>query len=329
MKTIPLLEPLANDMERVESKLREPVHLYPQLTPILQSLLDSGGKRLRPALALLTGSIFGAAHDKLVSLAAAVEMLHTATLVHDDLVDGALMRRGSETLNARWSTGATVLAGDYLFARAAALAAETQDVRVIGIFAQTLMVICSGELRQIFDRHYLPPLDSQEAWEQALERYDERIYAKTASLFSAATEAAAVLGSATEEQITALRDYGQLLGTGFQIIDDLLDFQGDEATMGKPVGSDLREGIVTLPVLYYLREHPEDQRIATVVGRGGDSALVAEVVAAIRSSGALALARDRADAFVRRSQEALAALPEGEARSRMEALADYTISRRK
>ena len=316
-------------MERVEDKLREPVHLYPQLTPILQSLLDSGGKRLRPALALLAGGLFGAEQDRLVSLAAAVEMLHTATLVHDDLVDGALMRRGSETLNARWSTGATVLAGDYLFARAAALAAETRHVRVITIFAQTLMVICSGELRQIFDRHYVPPLEGEEAWAQALQRYDERIYAKTASLFAAATEAAAVLGSASEEQICALRDYGQLLGTGFQIVDDLLDFQGDEATLGKPVGSDLREGIVTLPVLYYLREHPDDQRIAAVVSRGGDDALVADVVADIRSSGALALARDRADGFVQRSQEALAALPAGEYRNRMAALADYTVARRK
>jgi geranylgeranyl pyrophosphate synthase len=316
-------------MERVESKLREPVYLYPQLAPILHTLLDSGGKRLRPALALLAGSVFQAEQDKLVSLAAAVEMLHTATLVHDDLVDGALMRRGSETLNARWSTGATVLAGDYLFARAASLAAETRNVRVITIFAQTLMVICSGELRQIFDRHYIPPLDDHEAWAQALERYDERIFAKTASLFSAATEAAAVLGSASEDQIRALRDYGQLLGTGFQIIDDLLDFQGDATTMGKPVGSDLREGIVTLPVLYYLREHPDDQRVAAVVANGGDDALVAEVVAAIRSSEALTLARQRADSFVQRSQEALAALPEGEPRSRMAALADYTVSRRK
>lgn len=316
-------------MERVESKLREPVHLYPQLTPILHSLLDSGGKRLRPALALLAGSVFDADQEKLVSLAAAVEMLHTATLVHDDLVDGALVRRGSETLNARWSTGATVLAGDYLFARAAALAAETRHVRVMTIFAQTLMVICSGELRQIFDRHYLPPLDSDEAWEQALTRYDERIYAKTASLFSAATEAAAVLGNAGEDQIRALRDYGQLLGTGFQIIDDLLDFQGDEATMGKPVGSDLREGIVTLPVLYYLRHNPDDQRVATVVGKGGDDALVAEVVAAIRASDAISRARERADGFVRRSQEALAALPEGEPRNRMVALAEFAVSRRK
>jgi geranylgeranyl pyrophosphate synthase len=329
LKTIPLLEPLASDMERVESKLREPVHLYPQLTPILHSLLDSGGKRLRPALALLAGSIFDAEQDRLVALAAAVEMLHTATLVHDDLVDGALMRRGSETLNSRWSTGATVLAGDYLFARAAALAAETRHVRVMTIFAQTLMVICSGELRQIFDRHYVPPMHNQEAWETALQRYDERIYAKTASLFSAATEAAAVLGSANEDQVRALRDYGQLLGTGFQIIDDLLDFQGDEATMGKPVGSDLREGIVTLPVLYYLREHPDDQRIATVVNGVGDDALVAEVVAAIGASGALAQARERADSFVRRSQETLADLPEGEPRSRLAALAEYTVSRRK
>jgi geranylgeranyl pyrophosphate synthase len=187
--TIPLLEPLAADLELVEQKLREPVFLdYPQLTAVLHSLLDSGGKRLRPALALLASRFFTVEQAKLVSLAASVEMLHTATLVHDDLIDGAMLRRGNATVNARWSPGATVLTGDYLFARAAALAAETDHVRVMAIFANTLMTICSGELRQIFDRHDLPRLDSEESWQTALRRYDERIHAKTASRFAAATE---------------------------------------------------------------------------------------------------------------------------------------------
>ena len=126
MKTIPLLEPLAADLDRVERKMREPVHPdYPQLAEVVQHLLDSGGKRMRPGLALLAGRLYPVDQDKLVSLAASVEMLHTATLVHDDLIDGALLRRGRTTLNARWNTGATVLTGDYLFARAAALAAAT------------------------------------------------------------------------------------------------------------------------------------------------------------------------------------------------------------
>ena len=328
MKTIPLLEPLAADLERVERKMRAPVHPdYPQLTAVLNHLLDSGGKRMRPALALLAGRFYQADQDKLVSLAASVEMLHTATLVHDDLIDGALMRRGNMTLNAQWNTGATVLTGDYLFARAASLAAETDNVRVVSIFAATLMTICSGELRQIFDRREVPHLDSEQAWEVALDRYDQRIHAKTASLFAAATEAAAVLSGAPEAQVVALRDYGHLLGTGFQIIDDVLDFRGDENKLGKPVGSDLREGIVTLPVLYYLRANPDDEAVVAVVRDGSNDGLVGEVVDAIRESGAVAQAMERARNLISRSQAALAPLPEGETRSILQALAEYTVSR--
>jgi geranylgeranyl pyrophosphate synthase len=332
LNTIPLLEPLAADLELVERRLREPVHLdYPQLNAVLHSLLDSGGKRLRPGLALLAGRCYAPDRDKLVSLAASVEMLHTATLVHDDLIDGALMRRGSTTLNARWSMGATVLTGDYLFARAAALAAETDHVRVMAIFADTLMTICTGELRQIFDRHILPCIDGEESWQAALERYDQRIHAKTASLFAAATEAAAVLGGAPKAEMAALREYGLALGMGFQIIDDVLDFQGDEQILGKPVGSDLQEGIVTLPVLHYLRDHPDDERLALVVqgaGRTPDSErLVREVVDAICQSGAVGSAMERAQKLITASQAALASLPDNEFRAMMHALADYTISR--
>ena len=330
MKTIPLLEPLVADLERVERRMREPVHPeYPQLTAVLQSILDSGGKRLRPALALLAGSFYPTDSEKLVSLAASIEMLHTATLVHDDLIDGAMLRRGRTTINARWNTGATVLTGDYLFARAAALATETENVRVIAIFANTLMTICSGELRQIFDRHDLPHIDSEAAWQEALARYDQRIHAKTASLFAAATEAASVLSGAPEEQVHALREYGWLLGTGFQIIDDVLDFEGDQEVLGKPVGSDLREGIVTLPVLYFLREHPDDEQVAAVVRDGSEDALVRKVVAGIRETGALAQAMDRARALIVQSQTALADLPKGRTRDIMHALADYTVSRQK
>lgn len=330
MNTIPLLEPLAAELERVERKMCEPAHpQYPQLTAILQSLLGSGGKRLRPALALLAGGVYRADAEKLVSLAASVEMLHTATLVHDDLIDGALVRRGNPTLNASWSPGATVLTGDYLFARAAALAAETGNVRVMTIFANTLMTICSGELRQIFDRNSLPRLDSDGAWQEALAHYDQRIDAKTASLFAAATMAAAVLGEAPEAQMKALRDYGRFLGTGFQIIDDVLDFRGDEGELGKPVGSDLRDGIITLPVLYYLRSYPDDERLAAVMRDGRDDSLVREVVNAICESGAVNRAMDRAQSFCVQSQEALSAIPEGEPRTIMHALADYTICRKK
>ena len=171
-------------------------------------------------------------------MAAAVETLHNATLVHDDLIDNALVRRGMTTLNAVWNKGATVLAGDYLFARAAGFAAETENVRVVQLFAETLRIICEGELRQLF---------SARQWRQAKEDYYPRIFAKTASLFASATRSGAILGGASPEQEQALYDYGHHLGMAFQIVDDILDYSGDEATLGKPVGGDLRQGIVTLP----------------------------------------------------------------------------------
>ena len=192
---------LEADLARVEEKLRDPVHFgHPQLMAVINSLFDSGGKRLRPALALLASRFYPVEIDRVVSLAAAVEMLHTATLVHDDLIDGALLRRGNPTLNSNWSTGATVLTGDYLFARAAALAAEADHGGLWPSLPSTLMTICGGELAQIFDRRQVPALATGEEWKAALQRYDLRIRAKTASLFSAATEAAAVLGGAPERR---------------------------------------------------------------------------------------------------------------------------------
>jgi geranylgeranyl pyrophosphate synthase len=159
-------------------------------------------------LTLLTGQLYPCDSDKIVSMAAAVEMLHTATLVHDDVVDGSLLRRGSPTLNAHWSPGATILTGDYLFARAADLAAQTDNVRVMQVFARTLMTIVSGELRQLF---------GDTTRRQTREDYFKRVYAKTASMFELATEAAGVLIGATEDEIVALRQYGHDLGIAFQI----------------------------------------------------------------------------------------------------------------
>jgi Geranylgeranyl pyrophosphate synthase len=170
-------------------------------------LLGSGGKRLRPALVFLSARLCGADPDVALFAAAGVEMLHTATLVHDDLIDGSLMRRGAETLNARWSPAATVLTGDYLFARAAYWVARTENTRLVQRFAETLMVICNGEIRQMFDGRGKVP---------SFQEYEQRIYAKTASLIALSAESGAILAHADEEAITALRVYGERLGLAFQ-----------------------------------------------------------------------------------------------------------------
>jgi geranylgeranyl pyrophosphate synthase len=234
------------------------------------------------------------------------------------MVDNSLVRRGNPTLNATWNRGATVLAGDFLFALAASLAAEAENVRVMSIFAQGLMTICSGELRQIFNSQGRLP---------TREEYGQRIYSKTASLFAASAEAGAVLSGAPEPEIQALREYGRTLGMAFQIVDDVLDFVGDERELGKPVGSDLRQGIVTLPVLYFHEMHPADDALIKVLNDPREEEVRA-VIAAIRESGAVRSALDEARTFAQRSREVLQTLPHNEYRQAMLDLADYVVERR-
>jgi geranylgeranyl pyrophosphate synthase len=309
------------DLERVERKMRQKPQSrvrYPALEAVVDHVIDSGGKRVRPALSLLVGQMYDADMERVIALAAAVELLHTATLVHDDLIDGAALRRGYPTLNTKWTPGATVLTGDYLFARAADLAAQTDSVPLLHLFAHTLMVICSGELKQMFEDRV--SLDRQQ--------YHERIYAKTAALFALSVEAAGILGGAPQAQIDALREYGEQLGQAFQIVDDVLDFVGDQAKLGKPVGGDLKQGLVTLPTLVFLEQYPEHKLVCEVLKNGRqDDASIAKAVTVIRQSGAIEAALDEARQFVRRSQDALQVLPPGESRQALWGLADFVLNR--
>src|SRR3972149_2242986 len=227
---------------------------HPDLKKALDHLLSSGGKRIRPAVALLAGGMLGADPERTISLAAAAEMLHTATLVHDDLIDGALLRRGIATLNAQWSPAATVLTGDFVFAQAAKLAAETNSIPVMRLFAETLAIIVSGELTQMFTSRGVV----------SKEDYYKRIYAKTASMFELAAAASAMLSPVTDKVVTKMRRFGYQIGMAFQIVDDVLDFTGEQTTMGKPVASDLRQGLITLPALYFLELYPEDEEMAAI-----------------------------------------------------------------
>jgi len=322
LKVIPILELIREELERVERKMREASRIeYEQLRATLDYLLGSGGKRLRPALVLLSSRFYTADAEEVTSLAAAVEMLHTATLIHDDLIDNAFLRRGNPTLNAMWNSAATVLTGDYLFARAAAFAAETESVRVVSIFAQTLMTICSGELNQIF---------GSDEGQLTREYYYQRIYSKTASLFAASTEAGAILSGAPEPAVQALRDYGYDLGMAFQIVDDILDFAGNEGDLGKSIGSDLRQGVITLPTIYFLEAHPEDETVTRVLsGRDERDDEVRAAVEMIKESEAIESSIAEAKRFAARSRDALSALPHNEYRQAMLDLTDFVVERRK
>ncbi len=291
---------------------------HPDLQAALEHLLASGGKRMRPAVTLLTGGMLGAEHERLVTLAAAIELLHTATLVHDDLIDGALLRRGIPTINARWSPAATVLAGDYIFARAAELSAETNSVEVMKIFAATLATIVSGEITQMFSSKGVI----------SREDYYRRIYAKTASLFSTATQSAAMISPVEGACVEAMRVYGYEVGMAFQIVDDILDFTGEQATVGKPVASDLRQGLVTLPAIYYHETYPEDPDMqALLAGAYHDGERMNRLVASIRMSGAIPQAMDEARQYVRRGIQALTPLPRTPERDALCEVAEYIVDR--
>ena len=314
------LDLVADDLKLVEAKMRATGEVFRPLSGAINVLLGAGGKRVRPALALLASKLYPSAErDKVVSLAAAIEMLHSATLVHDDVIDGSMLRRGNPTLNASWSQGATILAGDFIFARAAVFAADTDNVRVMRVFSQTLMTICEGELRQLFDLRN---------WQQPKDAYYERIYGKTAALFATATEAAAVLGSASEPEIGALHDYGYNVGMAFQIMDDVLDFVGTAQTVGKPVGNDLRQGTVTLPVFHYLQSHPEAAQVLQATGNGHASTdALTQLIADIGRSPAIEATRQEADGFIETAKACLSFWPDSPYRRALIEVADFVVAR--
>lgn len=301
-------------------------HLPTPVASALASLINGGGKRLRPALVLLSAGMFGVDMENAIPVAAAVEMLHTATLIHDDLIDNALTRRGKRTLNAQWNAAATVLTGDVAFAWAAELATRSQSLKVVERFSETLAIICNGELNQMFDDRAELPTEAD---------YYDRIFSKTASLFALAAESGPLLAQRAETDKQRLRAFGKLLGEAFQIVDDVLDFMGDETTLGKPVGGDLHQGIITLPVLYYCRRHPNDVRIHAVLARGGhirnermrsESAINA-LIADLRESDAAEWSMQQAEMRSAEAQALLETYPETPYRQAMQEIAAFAVQR--
>lgn len=292
---------------------------HTDLRAALEHLLAAGGKRIRPTLVLLVGGMLGGDPDMLVTLGASVELLHTATLVHDDLIDGALLRRGAETINARWSSAATVLTGDFLFARAAKLASETDDPALIRLFANTLATIVNGELTQLFSARGVINRDN----------YYQRIYAKTASLFEMSARAGAMVSTDNHAVTEAMRKYGYELGMAFQIVDDLLDFTGEQTAVGKPLGSDLLQGLVTLPAIYYSEMNPDHPDVRSLAAGGwGDHERMERLVQTIRGSNAIQQAMREAERSVERAIACLESFEDGAARAALEDLAKYVVDRR-
>ena len=311
-----LYEPVADDIPLVGERLRSIAHgQHPLLGEALTYVFRSSGKQVRPALVLLSGKLGRYARDRLVTLAASLEVVHTATLVHDDTIDEALSRRGITTVNTVWDGKVAILVGDYLFAQSAFLAAQLDSVRIMTLLSRTVMDMSSGELRQ-YASASSRTLDETD--------YLKRIAGKTASLFAMCCEGAAVVSGQSEREIEALRAYGENLGMAFQIADDVLDVVGTEAQLGKPAGSDLRQGVVTLPVILFARDLPAASPIRAQILNGKN---VDDVVESVARSDAPEAALERARAYAEAAREALDAFPWSDAREALEHLAGHVVER--
>ena len=319
MSAINFINPIQLQIDRVEERMRVHENGYvPDLGSAIDHLLSSGGKRIRPAVSLLIGGMLGAKSDRIVTLGAAIELLHTATLVHDDLIDGALLRRGIATLNAKWSPAATVLTGDFIFAEAARLASETESIILMHRFAETLATIVNGELNQLFNSKGVSHKDE----------YLERIYAKTASLFELAAEAAGYLSPVTEDVISQMKSFGYDIGMAFQIMDDILDFTGDTKTIGKPVAHDLRQGLLTLPALIFLQLDQSNKDMQLLLDDHNDKRINFDaLIRSIRSSGAIEKAMIDANHYINSALLILSKQPACVEKSGLEDLAHYIIHR--
>jgi len=316
-----IYEPIEQDLTVVEENLKKFITAnLPWMEEPLEHVLDSGGKRIRPALTLLAGKFHNYNLEQLIPIATAIELFHTATLIHDDAVDGSSMRRGRPTVNSRWGDGIAVLLGDYLFSNSAYIFYVVGNLRVMKLFSQTLITISSGQLRQLFSAYN---------WQQSRQDYYEQIGSKTASLLSASTETGAILSEAPEEAVEALKTYGHDLGMSFQIVDDILDFIGDEEEMGKPVGSDLLEGTLTLPAILLMENYPQDNPVRELFQKRGDREEVQRVIEMVRNSPIVDECYRIAADFSAKACRALEGLPDNACRRSLIHLAHYLIERRK
>jgi octaprenyl-diphosphate synthase len=311
---------IAEEMPLVDAEIQR--HLQSEVTlvhQVAEYIINSGGKRLRPALVLLSAGMFGDIKPQHHTLAAVIEFIHTATLLHDDVVDSSSLRRGRATANQLFGNAASVLVGDFIYSRAFQMMVGIQNMAVMHILADATNIIAEGEVLQLLNCH------DADVTEEA---YLKVIHFKTARLFEAATHLGALLNDATATDQTVMSTYGMHLGTAFQLIDDVLDFSGDATEIGKNVGDDLAEGKPTLPLLYAMRHGTPQQSslIRNAIEHGGLEQMP-EVITTVKSCGALdyvtALARREADTAC----SAITHLPDSKYRSALLELAMFAVNR--
>lgn len=323
MRLDEIYAPIEADLVKVEEKLNSVSKVdFAWLSKMLGYTIEGGGKRIRPALTLLSGKFYNYNIEPLMLMAASVELLHTATLIHDDAIDKSAVRRGRATFNTLYGDEKAILLGDYLFAKAGEFAASTENLLAVKLFAQTLMAISKGELNQAMNAFNL---------EQTFDSYLYRITAKTASLFMLATESGAVLSGAPESSVRLLKEYARDLGIAFQIVDDILDYISNEQELGKPVGSDLGQGTFTLPAMLLVKRYPQDNPIKrSFEGKSHDKqAEIKRAIEMVRGSPIVEECYKMASDYAARARGYLESLPENPARQVLDELAHYVVRRKK
>jgi len=300
----------------IQTRLSSDVALINQMG---HYIINSGGKRLRPLLALLSAKAFGYQGDDHISIATIVEFIHTATLLHDDVVDDSDMRRGRETANNVWGNEAAVLVGDFLYSRSFEMMVELKSMRIMEILAHATNTIAEGEVLQLLN------CNDADTTEQ---RYLDVIHSKTAKLFEAASQLGAIISNRAIEEEQAMATYGMHLGTAFQLIDDVLDYSADSTKMGKNVGDDLAEGKPTLPLIYAMKHGSANQAqlIRQAIEQGGLDD-IEQILATIHATGAITYTAEMARVEASNAITALASLPENKYKDALIALAEFSISR--
>ncbi len=310
------------DLVRVERVFRDEFLSDLQvISDVAAHVRDAGGKRIRPALLLLASRLFSHSSDRMITLGAVVEYIHTATLLHDDVIDEAATRRGRKSANSRWGNKTTVLIGDFLYTKSMAMALTQDNLGILRLLSEVTLRMIEGQVLEIEREADLSVREDQ---------HIDIIRRKTADLFGACMRIGAILGEASLEQEKALSAYGLALGLAFQMKDDLLDFTASEKALGKPVGLDLREGKLTLPVIYMLENGDSEIRakVETVVeDRGFDRVSHAEIVGLARRSGAIARAEDLALKHAEAARSALSVFPASAEREALLTLPDFILAR--
>lgn len=321
MLDMELLSDIKSDLKIVEKQLAEYVRSSsPMLTTASLHLFKAGGKRLRPAFALLAGKCCGGTLEQLLPLAVALELIHMASLVHDDVIDNSLTRRGIPTVKAQWGDKVSLHTGDYLFAKSLLLIAQYENFRIAKILADVSVEMCLGEIQQIVTSFDL---------NQSLRDYFYRIKRKTAMLISASCQLGAVASNADPVLERSLAKYGHYLGMAFQITDDILDIIADEGELGKPVGSDLRQGIITLPTIYALKHSREAEELAAIISnRQKKEEDIARAIQIIKESGAIEYSFKVAQAYINKAKNELRHVPSLEHREILTHLADFVQVRK-